>query len=265
MSGGSGRQPVRTVENGRLLWWQQEADDAYWFEKFDSAIASSHRAADEGRLGRIGELLAGALPRNGAVLEAGSGTGWVVAGLRARGFDIEGVEHSARLVEAVRRHRPRLPIRQGDVRALEKPDGSYDGYVSLGVVEHFRDGCGDFLREAERLLAPGGVLCLSVPHFNGLRRLKAALGLFRGEPGDLPFYQYAFTRRGLERLLAPYAFEIERFAGYGAARCLEKELPGAYARMLRTPGLWRLPRWSERLDRTGLVSHMILAIARRAA
>ena len=88
------------------------------------------------------------------------------------------------------------------------PDGRYAGYVSLGVVEHRREGPEPFLREAFRILADGGTAIFSVPHFHLLRRVKARLGIFSRPPGDREFYQFAYAGPELRRLLTSVGFEV---------------------------------------------------------
>ncbi len=112
------------------------------------------------------------LPREGRILEAGSGPGHVVAYMRARGFAIEGVELNASIITAMSRLHPELPLRIGDVGDLEVPDGHYRGLLSFGVIEHFKEGPATVLAEHARVLAPGGVAVISVPCLNGIRRLK---------------------------------------------------------------------------------------------
>ena len=59
----------------------------------------------------------------------------------------------------------------GDIRNLEDlPSGGLDMYMSLGVFEHFEHGMQEVLLEAHRLLAAGGVIAVSVPYMNLLRR-----------------------------------------------------------------------------------------------
>lgn len=112
------------------------------------------------------------LPRQGLILEAGSGPGHVVAYLRALGYDIEGVELNAKIIEAMSRLRPDLLLRVGDVGKLDVPDGSYRGLLSFGVIEHFKDGPAAVLAEHARVLAPGGIAVISVPTLNLVRRIK---------------------------------------------------------------------------------------------
>ncbi|MFW5798540.1 MAG: class I SAM-dependent methyltransferase [Planctomycetota bacterium] len=87
-----------------------------------------------------------------------------------------------------------MTIRHGDVRALPFDDGSFDGYWSLGVIEHFQQGYLDILAEARRVLRPGGILFLAAPSMSPLRRLKAKLNLYprlEAPPDDEAFYQFA--------------------------------------------------------------------------
>ena len=56
-------------------------------------------------------------------------------------------------------------LKHGDILALSYPDSSFDGYYSLGVVEHFTDSQLErLLGEAWRVLKPGGKLVLFWPH-----------------------------------------------------------------------------------------------------
>lgn len=51
-------------------------------------------------------------------------------------------------------------VAPGDAGAMPDPDGSYDLHVSTTVLEHVEpEALGEILREATRLLRPGGVAC----------------------------------------------------------------------------------------------------------
>ncbi len=113
--------------------------------------------------------------------------------LRQRGWLVEGVDYSEDTVAALHELFPDLPIRIADVTQLDVPDGHYGGYISIGVVEHRREGPEPFLSEALRVLRSGGIAVITVPYLNSLRRLKARWGCYRGASHGLPFYQYAFS------------------------------------------------------------------------
>jgi SAM-dependent methyltransferase len=164
--------------------------------------------------------------------------GQYVLALRMRGYDVEGAELASRTVEAVRDLRPDIPIRRADVARLEVPDGYYVGYISLGVVEHRREGPEPFLQEAYRVLKPNGVALISVPYFHPLRRIKACLGLYRGEAEGFAFYQYAFTRAEMSEILNQAGFKIVDIYIYSGFKGIKDEIP-----MLREMVQWRPFSW----------------------
>jgi len=112
------------------------------------------------------------LPKYGKIVEGGCGLGRYVKYLADLGYDIEGVEYNPETVRAVQRCSPGLPVIQGNILALPYRDGSISGLISLGVLEHFREGMEEPLREIRRVLKPGGILVISVPSQNRIRRIK---------------------------------------------------------------------------------------------
>ena len=260
----SGMPPyaVKTVENGRLAWYGRAARPDFWDEYWATRSFGEVRLrAREGYLGPFEGVFTRYLPELGRILEAGCGPGHLVVALRTRGYDIEGVEWSQRTVEAAKRTWPDVPIRLGDVTSLDVPDGWYSGYISIGVVEHSRAGPGPFLREARRVLAPGGVALVAVPYFHPVRRLKALLACYRAQPNGLEFYQYAFTEDDIDAELREAGFHVLTHFRYDGFEKLREEMPTLrWLCALRGVG-WRLRRILCRLawlDRH--LGHMTLAI-----
>lgn len=79
----------KTVVGGQLVWWKAQADEQYWYTHFVHQIDSSHLAAQDSN-SRVASLLEKYLPKEGRILEAGCGTGWLVSAFQRRGYNIEG-------------------------------------------------------------------------------------------------------------------------------------------------------------------------------
>ena len=99
--------------------------------------------------------------------------------------------------------------------------GALAAYISLGVVEHDENGPDAIVTEAARVLAPGGILLLSVPYWNGVRRiLRAYLARsgrhLRAAGGE--FYQFAFTRGEVRAFLEARGLTLVSMHPYDPAR-----------------------------------------------
>ncbi|MCU0512810.1 MAG: class I SAM-dependent methyltransferase [Anaerolineae bacterium] len=257
----------RLYEHGRLVYYRQAADADYWDTHWQHQNpADLYRGAYKGYLDRpFEDTLMRYLPRDRLILEAGCGLAQLVLTLRVRGLAVEGVEWGRETVRAVNSYLPDVPVRVGDVTALDVPDGHYGGYISVGVTEHRQAGPAPFLQEAYRVLEPGGIACISVPYLHPLRRLKAALGLYGGPPAGLPFYQYAFSRQEYHHLLREHGFEIVQTTPYDGFKGLRDELP-ALRSLLRWRFIgWRLQRWLQRSHRVHVCGHMMMIVCRKPA
>jgi SAM-dependent methyltransferase len=93
------------------------------------------------------------------VLDVACGPGLALELARVRGAVVSGIDASPRLVAVALDRNPDCDIRVGDMGALPWPDESFD------VVTSFRGIWGttpEAVREAHRVLVPGGRLCLTV-------------------------------------------------------------------------------------------------------
>ena len=106
-----------------------------------------------------------ALPPGAAVLDLGAGAGEAVALLRERGYEAIGLDLA-----------PRSPlVEQGDFLHAPFPDGCADAVLSQCAFYVSGDPAGA-LREARRLLRPGGLLLLSDVFFEEPGPLLEAAG-----------------------------------------------------------------------------------------
>jgi SAM-dependent methyltransferase len=161
----------------------------------------------------IERLFLGHLPKDAPILEAGCGLGAWVVYLSERGYDIAGIDNDASVIERLKGWRPALKVSCGDIRKLPYEDGELGAVISLGVMEHFEEGCGDAMRETHRVLQPGGLLFFTVPVDNLFRRvfahpMRSLYLAWRKRRGDsIHFAEYRFSRREVETLLRQNGFE----------------------------------------------------------
>lgn len=109
------------------------------------------------------EILGEALLADGqAVLDAGCGFGGTLASLGARykGMSLTGINIDARQLKLARLRVPGPAFVEGDACALPFPDASFDRVLAVECIFHFPSRA-RFLREAARVLKPGGRLSLS--------------------------------------------------------------------------------------------------------
>lgn len=114
----------------------------------------------------------------GRVLEGGCGVGSKVYALYNHGYDAYGVDFATKTVGKINASVPDLKILPADVMHLPFRSSTFDGYWSLGVIEHFYAGYGPIADEMARVLKPEGILFLTFPFMSLLRRLKAKAGLY---------------------------------------------------------------------------------------
>ncbi len=211
-----------------LAYYSVSASQAFWTEHWGGH--SPDELLDVARRSPLTDLVTNALPHSGLVLEAGCGLGQYVRLLRERGWSTVGIDWSHDALVACRRA-ARVPVAVSDLSALPLPDAAIAAYVSLGVVEHDPDGPDAILAEARRVLAPSGVLLVSVPYVNTLRRLASPWLRRRGgqvRAAGGAFYQYAFTTSEVRAMVERHGFAVRALRPYDAGR-----LPRAAVRRLR--------------------------------
>ncbi len=162
-------------------------------------------------------LLDRVAPRGAKALDLGCGAGAVLKALRERGPTI-GLDLSD-VALSYCRHRGLDDLVRADARHLPFHDGSFDVVVTLDTVEHIPDDLGA-LREAARVLKPGGLLVMNVPAFRWL-----------WGPHDVALmHRRRYTRPQVRKLLEEAGFRPERltysvfllFPALVAVRVVEK-------------------------------------------
>jgi SAM-dependent methyltransferase len=159
------------------------------------------------------------LPKDGTILEAGCGLSrWVIYFARL-GYDIVGLDCNHEALRQAKSFEPSIKVLAGDLLETCFHDRTFDAVLSLGVVEHFKEGPQEALRELKRILKPGGALILVVPAnnlfriliINPLMRLRDLyLKIYRGH--KMAFSEYRYSKKELKRFLTNLGFEIIDFA-----------------------------------------------------
>jgi SAM-dependent methyltransferase len=131
------------------------------------------------------------LPQKLPILEAGCGSGRWVAWLARKGYEAAGLDWSDSLCEAARSSFPDCRFEAGDIRSMPFGDGEFGSILALGSIEHTPDGPVAALSEFRRVLRPGGIAIITVPHGGPLRRVllaarraKGALRVGGPKPGE---------------------------------------------------------------------------------
>jgi SAM-dependent methyltransferase len=156
-----------------------------------------------------------------ATLEVGCGEGRVARDLVARGHRVTGLDASPTLLSAAALADPASRYVEGPAEALPFEDGAFDlvvAYNSLMDVEDMLVA----VREAARVLAPGGRLCACITH-----PLPDA-GSWRDEE------VFAITESYLDRRWVSAAMERKGLAFTFEGWCFPLE---AYTRALEEAGL----------------------------
>jgi SAM-dependent methyltransferase len=132
----------------------------------------------------------------GRVLDAACGIGYGSAILSGDGArDVVGVDRDAGAIETARGRYASPSVRFERVEDLVGgvvEAGAFDAVVSLETIEHLPHPIA-WLREAHRLLAPGGLLVISAP--------------VRERPGDNPYHLHCFRDESL-RAFVGEGFEV---------------------------------------------------------
>jgi SAM-dependent methyltransferase len=132
----------------------------------------------------------------GRILDAGCGFGEWVAYLNRIGYDAEGLDYSEELVGRLRNTYPRLRWTRGTTQAMPYPDGSFDGIISWGVIEHDPKGPEAQLREFARVLKDGGAAVITVPA--DTERMRTVSHLHFPDRGkECAFFQHFMTHAEL--------------------------------------------------------------------
>lgn len=230
---------VADTELNEILWY--EPKKCLIFNRNSKATPEfwdSHWPTDEVLKKRIistrnsrywSRILAKYLPDKSArILEGGCGYGHLVDAMNYWGYEAFGVDFAKETIKNVTKLIPELNVRIGDVRHLEFQDAFFDGYLSLGVIEHFWDGYEAILTEIYRVLKPGGYVFIGFPCVSFADRIKKFYGgykKYRESVQPSNFFQFGLNTRDVIKDLERIGFEHIKTSYSGGITGMIKLLP----------------------------------------
>ena len=218
---------MESVRGRKYFWAQRECLvfrkeaptpefwDALWREKREADLV----ACRPPRGNFITRETQAFLPVGSRILEGGCGTGLYARYLAELGYEVVAMDWAEETVDWIRKNIPALKAVKADLRSIPYPDLYFDGYWSLGVIEHFYEGYDPLLGEMARVIRPGGILFLTFPYMSPVRKIVAKLGLFPkwSETHRSEFYQFALDHNQVIRDLCPNFRVVRTKALLGAS------------------------------------------------
>jgi SAM-dependent methyltransferase len=179
-----------------VRWARRPGHDSYWYYRdsfFDQIVP----------------------PPGRQTLDLGCGEGRLTRDLAAREHRVIGIDNSPTLLRYAREAHPDGSYELADAASLPYADASFDLVVAYNALMDIADMPGA-VREAARVLEPGGRLCISVTH-----PLNDA-GTFESKEPDAPFvirgsyfgrrrFEDHVERDGLEMTFRGWTYTLEDY------------------------------------------------------
>ncbi len=162
-----------------------------WFRSLEEVIQKSADLIEE----RV---------KAGRILDVGSGYGFFLNHMVQRGWRAEGIEISEPGRNYCHTHFPGIKIQSTPLPDPSIPDSHFDAVTLFYVIEHLTDPL-KVLREAYRLLRPGGVLLLRWPHSTPIVRLLGPFSRFL-DLYHTPYHLFDLSKPFIEKQLATIGF-----------------------------------------------------------
>ena len=170
------------------------------------------------KLDRMIDELFASLPAGAAILDVGCGTGEHLKRAQKYGLVATGLEPAPSMIAAARSNVPDARIEEGVATELPFGDGEFDAVIQVEVLRYLhRDDIRQALREARRVLRPGGVLLVTLVNrwaLDGFYLRQRSRQLFKRRAFDEtnPFCEF-FTPGKASRLLLEAGFAEVRTVG----------------------------------------------------
>ncbi|MBI5236486.1 MAG: class I SAM-dependent methyltransferase [Deltaproteobacteria bacterium] len=181
---------------------------------------------------KAASYLSARLPDNATLLDVGCGYGFFLSCMKAKATSrvkVSGIDVSKTAVSYAAGRG--LDVQLGTLDTIKFADNSFDAITMFYVLEHIPDPT-RALKEARRILKPGGALFLRLPHTTPIVRILSLCGI-KNNLYDPPFHLNDFSAETIGRMLTKAGFEnVHTFIGGTTSP------PGAMTRvMTKTFGL----------------------------
>jgi len=215
-------------DNRRIALFGKEANADFW---------DSHWSAEDGRTIKanilsgkgsriVRRFTAKYLARGSRILDGGCGIGQNVFALNKMGYDAYGLDYAKETIAFTKTIFPEMNLSCASVNQTPYRDNFFDGYWSLGVIEHCRDGYDSITEEAARIIKPNGYFFAAFPMISVLRAIKIRLGIYKkikNGSGD-NFYQYFFDPRDVAGRVQSRGFALVEKHSWDAIKGLKDEI-----------------------------------------
>ncbi|EKD26083.1 MAG: S-adenosylmethionine (SAM)-dependent methyltransferase [uncultured bacterium] len=213
--------------SGLIIFCKQKADNKYWDNHWEnSGIKRLIKNPPKHRFFK--KITLRYLKPPAKIIEGGCGMGDKVIRLSQAGYETYGIDFAEQSVIEIKKAYPYLNILVSDVKSLPFKDDFFDGYWSLGVIEHFFDGYDPILNEMERVIKKGGFLFLTFPMMSPFRKRKAYKGKYLQVANTKTiqenFYQYALNPESVIDKITSKGFSVESKQGFDSLKGIKDEI-----------------------------------------
>jgi 2-polyprenyl-3-methyl-5-hydroxy-6-metoxy-1,4-benzoquinol methylase len=146
----------------------------------------------------------GSITNGKKMLDIGCGYGFLLKEMKARGWDVEGLEVSQTGREYARRNW-NIPVYSEPLENLELPASTFDVVTLLYVIEHVYNPL-SLLSDINRVLKPEGLILIRWPHTTPVVKILGPLSK-KLDLYHTPYHLYDFSPKTIEKMLLITGFK----------------------------------------------------------